>query len=90
MQEPRDDAFWHALAESDWRRVKWRKPAPDATLTVCCAYGTPIHFSGTYYLRPAYTDGARWLCQQAYKEMCRRTGKRISNRYSQFRDGTSS
>ena len=28
-----------------------------------------MHRKGTYYLRPAYTDGKVWLCQQAYDEM---------------------
>jgi len=48
---------------------------------VCVAYGTPIHRAGTYYVRPAYTDGSDWLCQQAYDEMIRRTaGRRASRR----------
>ena len=38
----------------------------------CAAYGTPIHRAGTYYRRPAYTDGERWLCQQAHDELVRR------------------
>jgi hypothetical protein len=28
-----------------------------------------LHRKGTYYLRPVYTDGEVWLCQQAYDEM---------------------
>lgn len=73
-----DDAFWAALAERPWQRVRWRRgeKAPSAT---CLAYGSPIHRAGTYYLRPAYTDGEAWLCQQAYDEMIRRTrGTRAS------------
>jgi hypothetical protein len=82
-----DDAFWEALAARPWRRVKWRAgevaPEAGASEAVCAAYGTPIHRPGTYYLRPAYTDGAAWLCQQAYDEMVRRTeGQRASRRYS--------
>jgi hypothetical protein len=81
-----DDAFWAALAARPWRRVKWRagEAAPEAgpSEAVCAAYGTPIHRPGTYYLRPAYTDGTAWLCQQAYEEMVRRTaGRRASRRY---------
>jgi len=74
-----DDAFWEALAARPWRRVKWRagEGAPEAT---CLAYGTPIHRAGTYYLRPAYTDGEAWLSQQAYDEMIRRTQRRRASR----------
>ncbi len=59
-----DDARWADLATRHWRRTRWRKGmAEDAT---CAAYGSPIHRNGTYYRRPAYTDGALWLSQQAY------------------------
>jgi hypothetical protein len=71
----RDEAFWEALAARDWRRVRWRRSrSPDAPPegATCAAYGTPLHRTGTYYVRPAYTDGAIWLCQQAYDEMVRR------------------
>lgn len=71
-----DDAYWHKLAEGEWRRVRWRRSrTPDAPPdgAVCAAFGTPIHRAGTYYVRPAYTDGERWLSQQAYDEMVRRT-----------------
>lgn len=79
-----DDAYWVALAERPWRRVKWRRQDGEPPATTCVAYGTPIHRAGTYYLRPAYTDGEVWLCQQAYDEMIRRTqGGRASRRYSQ-------
>ena len=74
------DAVWDALSESRWRRVRWRKGLgpPDA---VCAAFGTPLHRDGTYYRRPVYTDGSRWLSQQAYDEMRRRTaGERASRR----------
>ncbi len=83
-----DDAFWEALASRTWRRVRWRRsptgpatdgsPPPDAR---CVAYGLPIHRTGTYYVRPAYTDGEAWLSQQAYDEMVRRTaGHRATRR----------
>jgi hypothetical protein len=78
-----DDAFWEALARRPWRRVKWRahEAPPEAAATaVCAAYGTPLHRAGTYYLRPAYTDGEVWLCQQAYEEMVRRTQRRRASR----------
>jgi len=42
--------------------------AEDAT---CAAYQTPIHRTGTYYRRPAYTDGTVWLSQQAYDDLRR-------------------
>jgi hypothetical protein len=36
---------------------------------------------GSYYVRPAYTDSAVWLSQQAFDEMVRRTrGERASRR----------
>lgn len=83
----RDDAFWNDLATRTWRRVKWRKDGPQAALARCVAYDRPIHRTGTYYVRPAYTDGEVWLCQQAYAEMIHRTqGRRPSRRYSQTRD----
>lgn len=59
-----DDAVWADLAARRWRRTRWRKDlSPEAT---CAAYGTPIHRAGTYYRRPAYTDGALWLSQQGH------------------------
>lgn len=83
MRIERDDAFWQALAERPWRRVKWRRTTGETSTEVCAAYGTPIHRAGTYYLRPAYTDGEQWLSQRAYEEMVRRTqGRRPSRRYS--------
>ncbi len=80
-----DDAFWDALAARDWRRVRWRQSrSPEAPPegARCLAYGRPIHRQGTYYVRPAYTDGADWLSQQAYDEMVRRTGRRRASRRS--------
>ena len=77
-----DDAFWEALAARPWTRVKWRRTDRTPVSETCVAYGTPIHRTGTYYLRPAYTDGEVWLCQQAYDEMILRTeGRRASRRY---------
>ncbi len=67
-----DDDFWKELADRPWRRVKWRQ-VDDIEGRTCAAYDRPLHRSGTYYLRPAYTDGEIWLCQQAYDEMTRRT-----------------
>lgn len=86
-----DDAFWEALAARPWRRVRWRRTrTPDVSDpargappegAVCAAFGTPLHRRGTYYVRPAYTDGERWLSQQAYDELVRRTrGGRASRR----------
>ena len=79
-----DDAFWEALAARDWRRIRWRRSrSPDAPPegAVCVAYGTPIHRRGTYYVRPAYTDGTEWLSQQAYDVMIRKArGRRASRR----------
>ena len=77
VRPERDDAFWHGLAGREWRRVRWRRarsPGAPPEGARCAAYGTPIHRAGTYYVRPAYTDGAGWLSQQAYEEMVRRTG----------------
>ncbi len=79
----RDDAFWEALAECPWRRAKWHRSDGTPATERCAVYGTPLHRLGTYYLRPAYTDGERWLSQRAYEEMVRRTtGDRPSRRYS--------
>ncbi|HYE96233.1 MAG TPA: hypothetical protein VD962_08490 [Rubricoccaceae bacterium] len=81
-----DDAFWADLARRPWRRVKWRRTVASPAAT-CLVYGTPIHRVGTYYLRPAYTDGAVWLSQRAYDEMVRRTkGPRASRRYGPPRE----
>ena len=83
VRPERDDAFWAALAARDWRRVRWRRersPGAPPEGARCLAYGRPIHRAGTYYVRPAYTDGADWLSQQAYDEMVRRTGRRASRR----------
>ena len=89
------DAVWDDLASRTWRRVRWRKTAaPEASGAsamsvsggppegaVCAAYGSPIHRTGTYYVRPAYTDGEVWLSQQAYDALIRRThGRRASRR----------
>ncbi|MEM6783767.1 MAG: hypothetical protein AAF624_08540 [Bacteroidota bacterium] len=67
VRPDRDDAFWAALAARDWRRSRTAPPG-----TVCVAFGSPIHRRGTYYRRPAYTDGTAWLSQQAYDVMQRR------------------
>lgn len=78
-----DDALWADLARRPWRRVKWRRTDGAVPTETCAAYGTPIHRAGTYYLRPAYTDGERWLSQRGYEELTRRTtGVRPSRRYS--------
>ena len=86
VRPERDDAFWAALAERPWRRVRWRQarsPGAPPEGVRCVAYGTPIHRAGTYYVRPAYTDGDAWLSQQAYEELVRRTrGARASRRTS--------
>ncbi|MDX1530049.1 MAG: hypothetical protein R3362_00850 [Rhodothermales bacterium] len=86
MRVERDQAFWEALAARRWRRVKWRRsdaaPAELPDGERCAAFDTPIHRRGTYYLRPAYTDGEVWLCQRAYEEMLRRTGRPPSRQYS--------
>ncbi|MEM8599653.1 MAG: hypothetical protein AAGF99_07020 [Bacteroidota bacterium] len=68
VRPERDDAFWQALAARGWRRAR---TAPIEA--VCHAYGIPIHRKGTYYRRPAYTDGAVWLSQQAYDTLMMRT-----------------
>ena len=77
-----DAAFWAGLARRDWRRVRWRRSrTPDAPPegAVCAAFGTPIHRRGTYYVRPAYTDGELWLSQQGYDALVRATrGTRAS------------
>lgn len=52
---------------------------------MCVAFGTPIHRAGTYYVRPAYTDGERWLSQQAYDEMVQRTRAARPSRQSSAR-----
>ena len=85
---PRPDpgeAVWADLARSRWRRVRWRRsrtPEAPPELAVCAAYGTPIHRAGTYYVRPAYTDGHRWLSQQGYDALIRRTQSRRASRRS--------
>jgi hypothetical protein len=65
---PHDDAFWADLADAAWRRVRMR-----AAGARCEVFGTPIHREGTYYVRPAYTDGRRWLSQRGYEALRRRT-----------------
>ena len=80
-----DDAFWRALAERPWRRVRWRRQrSPEAPPegARCVAFGTPIHRAGTYYVRPAYTDAGDWLSQQAYDEMARRVRRERASRRS--------
>lgn len=69
-----DDAFWAALAARPWRRVRWRRDEAAPGDALCVAFGLPIHRTGTYYRRPAYTDGDVWLSQQGYDEMIRQTG----------------
>ena len=90
VRPDRDDAFWQALAERPWRRVRWRRSrTPDAPAegARCVAFGRPIHRAGTYYVRPAYTDGADWLSQQGYDEMVRRAHRRRASRRSGGRPG---
>ncbi|MCH7975466.1 MAG: hypothetical protein IIC18_02785 [Bacteroidetes bacterium] len=64
-----DSAFWEALAMRPWKRARWHRTDGSPASETCFAYGKPLHRKGTYYLRPAYTDGKVWLCQQAYDEM---------------------
>ena len=76
VRPERDEAFWADLASREWRRIRWRTSrTPDAPPdgATCVAFGTPIHKMGSYYVRPAYTDGSVWLSQQAYDEMVRLT-----------------
>lgn len=83
---PGDEPDWNALAARRWRRVKWRRTSGESSTEVCAVFGTPIHRKGTYYLRPAYTDGELWLSQRAYEEMVRRTrGERPARRYGRRR-----
>lgn len=83
MRPEHDDAFWDALAARPWRRVRWRRdstsdaPPQDAR---CIAFGLPIHRTGTYYVRPAYSDGSDWLSQQGYDAMVRQTQQRRASR----------
>ncbi|MEL6617019.1 MAG: hypothetical protein AAFQ43_14855 [Bacteroidota bacterium] len=82
-REP-DEATWADLASRRWRRVRWRRqrtPEAPPEGAVCAAFETPIHRTGTYYVRPAYTDGTLWLSQQGYDALIRRThGQRASRR----------
>ena len=64
------EAVWQDLGNRTWRRVRWRAGLGEGAR--CAAYNTPIHRTGTYYRRPAYTDGERWLSQQAHDELVRR------------------
>ena len=74
-----DDTFWEELARRPWKRKRWHRTDGSVESETCFVYGTPIHRKGTYYLRPAYTDGDVWICQQAYDEMiARTTGERAS------------
>jgi hypothetical protein len=73
LSQDLNDAFWAELAARPWRRVKWRRGREPAGQSRCAVFDTPIHRVGTYYLRPAYTDGEIWISQRAYEEMVRRT-----------------
>lgn len=64
-----DDAVWADLAARRWHRTRWRVGLAEGA--ICAAYGTPIHRAGTYYRRPAYTDGTLWLSQQAHDALRR-------------------
>lgn len=74
-----DAAFWEELAGRSWKRIRWHRTDRSVETETCFAYATPLHRKGTYYLRPGYTDGEIWLCQQAYDEMIERVeGRRAS------------
>lgn len=74
-----DDAFWSELALRPWKRTRWHRTDGSPASETCVAYGTPLHRSGTYYNRPAYTDGTVWLSQQGYDDMIERVeGHRAS------------
>lgn len=78
-----DDAFWDDLAARTWRRVRWRRSrSPEAPPegARCVAFDTPIHRVGTYYVRPAYTDGNVWLSQQGYDAMVQHARHRRASR----------
>lgn len=78
VRPPVSEAVWADLASRSWRRVRWRAGLGEDA--VCAAYGTPIHREGTYYRRPAYTDGAVWLSQQAHDELRRRSATGLDRR----------
>ncbi|MEM6328540.1 MAG: hypothetical protein AAF791_15600 [Bacteroidota bacterium] len=80
------EEVWDDLARRRWRRVRWRK-GDAAEMATCALFGTPIHRRGTYYVRPAYTDGERWLSQQGYDALMRRTQNRRASRRSGERPG---
>ncbi len=74
-----EEAFWIALAGRQWKRVRWHRSDGSVESETCIAFGSPLHRKGTYYLRPVYTDGKTYLCQQAYDEMIERVqGHRAS------------
>ena len=74
-----DQAFWEELADRSWHRARWHRTDGSPVSETCFAFGKPLHRKGTYYLRPVYTDGEIWLCQQAYDEMIERVeGHRAS------------
>jgi hypothetical protein len=58
---------WIALSKRNWKRKRGRNVNDEIQL--CCVFGTPIHRLGTYYVRPAYTDGELWMCKKAYQKM---------------------
>jgi hypothetical protein len=52
---------WDDLVGRSWRRVRLR----DAEAR-CAVFGTAIQPAAGYYVRPAYTDGVRWLSERGY------------------------
>lgn len=75
-----DDAFWEDLGKRTWKRVHWRRSTGSEKIPACAVRGTPIHRKGTYYVRPAYTDGELWLSQQGFDELKRWTSGRRATR----------
>lgn len=64
-----------------FRRTKWRRNEGEKNLARCMVCGLPIHRTGTYYVRPAYTDGIRWICSRDFRRLRRAFGESDSNSY---------
>lgn len=74
-------ARWADLRAVRWRRKKWRPGSETSEDRRCVACGLVLHPAGSYYLRPAYWDGDRWMCVRCHHEMMHAEGQPSDNRY---------
>lgn len=75
---------WAEIAEKTWIRRRWRSINTEQDHCFVCE--APFNRPDTYYVRPAYTDGSRWMCASCFDEMTDALGDGLDHRYGRRRN----